>query len=239
MLNVAICDDNPQVLEYYHSLLTECAVESGVEVKFSMYESGEQLLFMLSDCPNDVDIIYLDILMGKMDGLETAKRLREIGCMAHIIFLTTSDEYVFEAFEAEPFYYIVKDEMPVRKFKDIFQKAKDSVKLRENDFIIIASGGTKTKLKLDQILYFEVQNRIITIHTQNGMLDYYSRLEDVEQQLSGKGFVRTHRSYLVNCYYIQKLKRSSLFLTDGTEIPVSGKYTQSVQEEFSKYLLKL
>ena len=194
---------------------------------------------MLSDHPNEVDIIYLDILMGKMNGVETARRLREIGCLAQIIFLTTSDEYVFEAFEVEPFYYIVKDDMTVRKFKEIFLKVKDSVRLKEEDFISVTSNGAKEKLKLDSILYFEVQNRVITVHMRDSEFSYYSRLEEVEELLAERGFVRIHRSYLVNCYYIKKLSRNGLVLNNETELPVSEKYSQNVQQQFSKYLLKI
>lgn len=239
MIKVALCDDNPKIMDYYCSIIQESAAEISAEVKITRYESGEQLLFMLSDTPNEVDLIYLDILMGKMNGIETARRLRELGCMACIIFLTTSDEYVFEAFDTGPFYYIVKDEMPLNKFKDVFHHAVDTMKLKENDFISIAYGGTMVKLKLDQILYFEVRNRLVTVHTGKGSLEYYAKLEDVENILADKGFVRIHRSYLVNCYYIHKLTRTCLNLQDGTELPVSAKYSPGVQQQFSKYLLSI
>jgi len=194
---------------------------------------------MLSDTPNAVDIIYMDILMGKMNGIETVKRLREIGCVATIIYLTTSDEYVFEAFDTEPFYYIVKDEMPVGKFKAVFERAVESLKLKENDFITVAYSGITTKLNLDQIIYFEVQNRIVTVHTAKTNIDYYEKLENVEKSLEDKGFIRIHRSYLVNCYYIQKITRTLMNLKDGTELPISAKYSHSVQQQFSKYLLNI
>lgn len=238
MIRVAICDDNVPTLEYYHTLLKEIALKEDIAVQITRYESGEQILFMLSDNPNSVDVVYLDILMGKMNGVETARRLREIGCLAQIIFLTTSDEYVFEAFDVEPFYYIVKDEISTRKFQDIFLKVIDTIKLKESDFICVTTNGVREKIKLDRVLYFEVKNRIITIHMKDYQLDYYSKLEDIEKILQGKDFIRIHRSYIVNCFYIRKLSRNMLIITDGTELPVSEKYTKDVQQQFSKYLLK-
>lgn len=145
MIKIAICDDNPIVVEYYKALILDSAKENDVDVKITEFISGEQLLFILSDHPNEVDVIYLDILMGKMNGIETARRLRELGCFAQIIFLTTSDEYVFEAFEVEPFYYIVKDEMSNGRFKEIFRKVKDTVRLKEEDFISVTNNGMKRK----------------------------------------------------------------------------------------------
>lgn len=239
MVRTVLCDDNPQVLDYYENLLREAAAENHIEIKINRYESGEQLLFMLSDNPNAADILYLDILMGKLNGIDTARKLREIGCMAQIIYLTTSDEYVFEAFDVEPYYYIVKDDMSVWKFKDIFCRAVDAVQRREEDYIMVTYGATTVKLALDSIYYFEVRNRLVTVHTKDSDIDYYSRLEDVELSLAGRGFARVHRSYLVNCHHIQKLTRSTVLLSDGTELPVSVKYTQDVQDQFSRYLLEL
>lgn len=239
MIKVIVCDDNPQVLDYYETLLTDTAQANGIELKLFRCASGEQLLYRLSNNPNSADIIYLDILMGKMNGLEAARKLREIGCLALIIYLTTSDEYVFEAFDVSPFYYIVKDEMPAKKFKEVFLKAVDAVSNKADDYYIVTFGATTTKIPLDRIQYFEIHNRLMTVHTIDTSIDFYSTLEDVEQTLQGKSFTRIHRSYLVNCHYIQKLTRTLVTLTDGTELPVSAKYTQSVQATFSDYLLKI
>jgi two-component system response regulator LytT len=239
MIRVIICDDNKSILDLYSSILNDTARAAGIETKIVCMESGEQLLFNLSDEPNSADIIYLDILMARMNGIETARKLREIGCMAEIIFLTSSSEYVFQGFDSNPFYYIVKDEMPTKKFKDIFLRAIASARLRADRFITISFGGNTMKLALDKIRYFEVQNRLVTVHTLDNDVSFYSTLEDVEKMLDGKGFVRIHRSYLVNCYYIQRITRTQVYLTKGTELPVSTKYAASVQKKFSDYLIEV
>jgi len=239
MIRVILCDDSKSVLDLYGSMLNEAAKAAGLEVKILCMESGEQLLFNLSDEPNSADIIYLDILMARMNGIETARKLREIGCMAELIFLTSSSEYVFQGFDSNPFYYIVKDEMPAKKFKDIFLRAVAAVHQRADRFITITFGGSTIKLALDRIRYFEVQNRLVTVHTTDSDVSYYSTLEEVEKMLEGKGFVRIHRSYLVNCYYIHRLSRTQVFLTQDTALPVSAKYAAAVQKAFSDYLIQI
>jgi two-component system response regulator LytT len=239
MIRVIICDDNKSILDLYSTMLGDTAKAAKIDAKIICMESGEQLLFNLSDEPNSVDIIYLDILMARMNGIETARKLREIGCMAELIFLTSSSEYVFQGFDSNPFYYIVKDEMPTKKFKDIFLRAVASARLRAERFITISFGGNTMKLALDKIRYFEVQNRLVTVHTLDNDISYYSTLEEIEGMLGGKGFVRIHRSYLVNCYYIQRLTRTQVFLAQGTELPVSAKYAGSVQKMFSDYLIEV
>lgn len=237
MLKVILCDDNPHVLDFYENMMLETAASHHIDIKIARYESGEQLLFNLSDSPNSADIIYLDILMGQTNGIETARKLREIGCKAILIYLTSSNEYVFEAFDSNPFYYIVKDEMPAKKFMDIFLKAADSVELKRSNFIMVTAGGSNIKLSLDRIKYFDIQNRLITAHTTDGNVEYYSTMDELEGQLMGRDFVRVHRSFLANCYYIQRLTRTQLILNDGAVLPVSAKYTDTVKEAFSNYLV--
>lgn len=239
MLNIILCDDNPQALGVYEDMLKKTSVTNHIDTKITLFESGEQLLFNLSDAPNSADIIYLDILMGPTNGIEIARKLRELGFVSILIFLTSSNEYVFESFDSTPYYYIVKDETSEKKFNDIFLKAADSVKLKRTNYIVISIGNTNIKLSIDKIKYFEVRNRIITVHTVNDDFDYYARLDDLEVQMSDRGFARIHRSYLINCYYIHKLSRTQVVLTDGTELPVSAKYTDSVKDAFSNYLISV
>ena len=239
IIRVILCDDNRPILDYYQALLYKTAAEHDIELKIVCLESGEQLLFSLSDDPNSVDVIYLDILMGRMNGTQTAKKLRDIGCTAQIIYLTTSNEYVFEAFDVAPYYYIVKDEMPVKKFQEIFLKVIALVRQRADDFISISMGAATSKVPLDKILYFEIHNRLVTCHVNDSQLDFYASLDDLESALDSKGFIRTHRSYLVNCHHIKKLLRTQLLMSDDTELPIGNKFSHNVQTEFSKYLLQI
>ncbi|MFA6847922.1 MAG: response regulator [Lachnospiraceae bacterium] len=108
MLNVFLCDDNEVLLTRYKKILTAIAKKHDHDVRFSLFTSGESLIFNLADSPNDADIIFLDILMGKVNGIDTARQLRAAGCTAEIIFLTSSDEFVFESFDTSPLHYILK-----------------------------------------------------------------------------------------------------------------------------------
>ncbi|MFT3985961.1 MAG: response regulator, partial [Lachnospiraceae bacterium] len=98
LLTVYLCDDSRETIEKYSDLITRTAQKNQIDIALSVFENGESLIFHLSDTPDLPDIIYLDILMGKLNGIDTAKRLREFGCKAEIIFLTTSEDYVFDSF---------------------------------------------------------------------------------------------------------------------------------------------
>ncbi len=102
MLKIFLCDDDLDARAQYAGLIKKAAKKNKVEITISYFKSGEELLFFLADSPNQADIIYLDILMNKLNGLDTAKRLRELGCSSEIIFLTTSEDYVFDAYDISP-----------------------------------------------------------------------------------------------------------------------------------------
>jgi len=239
MLRVVFCDDNKISMDYYQSLITQASEHNDIDIKVNQFGSPDKLLSYMSKDPNRADIIYLDILFEGMNGIDAARKLREMGCLSVIIFLTVSSGHVFEAFEINPFYYIVKDEVPANKFKDIFFRAAEAASQKKDRFIIISHAGTYLRLSLDEILYFEVFNRQITIHLTENEITYSSRLDDIEKSLDKMGFIRTHRSFLVNCEYVKCITRKKLILTDGTELPVSTKYAKDVLKSFSEFLLQI
>lgn len=237
MLRIALCDDDPTVIQEYAAQLRELCKRHRLEANFFNFNNGEQLLFYLSDSPNLFDVIFLDILMKHTSGIQVARTLRDLHCHSQIIFLTTSEEYVFDSFEALPLSYLVKDTVTQEKLESVFLKAVEKAMEREKSCYVVTSSSVTKSIPLSYISHFEVKNRIITIHYDNQTFDFYSKLDAVEQELASKGFLRTHRSFLVNCAHIDRIEKTDLYLRDGTCIPVSSKHYRDVKENFSKYLI--
>lgn len=235
MLRVAFCDTNKNTMSRYRSLLETAVKDTGEDICFVCFDSSERLLYDLSGDPNSADIIYLDIKANGVNGIGTACRLREIGSSSVIIFLTADRERVFEAFEANPFYYIVKKDISEKSFTDIFFKAVDAAKKNNERFLVIPYAGTVTKLSYEEIRYFEVANRRVTAHTDSSTYIFYSSLDEVENTLHSRNFLRIHRSYLVNCRYLRRLARTEATLVDGGVLPVSTKYYAKVRRTFQEY----
>ena len=127
--------------------------------------------------------------------------------------------------------------MTLEKLEAVFLQAVQKAVRNEEACYIAATSSVTKSIPLSHILYFEIRNRIITIHHDGQSFDCYEKLDTVERELSSKGFLRTHRSFLVNCAYIDCLKKSNLFLRDGTCIPVSSKHYRDMKEKFSNYLI--
>ncbi|WP_312442813.1 LytR/AlgR family response regulator transcription factor [Lacrimispora sp.] len=234
-----MCDDDPEARAQYARLIKKVAKKNKVEITISYFNSGEELLFYLADSPNQADIIYLDILMNNLNGLDTAKRLRELECNSEIIFLTISEDYVFDAYDISPIHYLMKSNITTAKFEEVFIRATTLVSKKENDMFLCESGKNNIRkvIPFKEISFFEIWKRIVTVHYNGGeSFDFYSTMEQLENQLLHKGFIRIHRSYIVNMSYISQFQQNTLFLKTGENIPIGATYMKQMKQVFIDYI---
>lgn len=238
MIKIYLCDDSKKVLEKYLQIITNIAEKNNIDINMLTFHSGEALLFHLEDEPNDADIIYLDIIMEKLNGMETAKRLRSAGCKAEIIFLTYSDDYIFEAFDVGAVQYIIKEGVTVEKFEEVFLRAVSLVDKKEKEMFAFEFGNVKKVVPIQDISYFDIWKRVVTVHFGTETSKFYGSMEQLENQFSSKGFARVHRSYMVNLSYIYQFKSHNIVLRTGEIIPVGVTYMKPLQKTFSDYISK-
>lgn len=241
MTNIYLCDDNEVLLNRYKQQIIDLAVKHSVEYCITTFTSGEQLLFHLSENPNDADIIYLDIVMGRMDGLETAKKLRENGFCGEIVFLTSSEEHVFDSFDANPLYYILKDTSREQsKFEESFLRGISLTAKKTAEVFICANRNQTKQIPLHLISYFEIQSRIVTVNYDGGKtFEFYSSMENLLSRLNVRRFIRCHRSYVISLKYIDTIEAKDLILTTGTIIPIGSTYIKDLKLAFSKSLSEI
>ena len=237
MISVYLCDDNPVLLEKYQKILLKTAEKHNIRIKTKLFHHGEQLLFDLSEAPNEADIIYLDILMEPLNGIEAAKKLRNLGCRAEIIFLTSSEQYVFDSFEVSPMYYLLKEDTTVSKFEEIFLRAIGLLNKKQKEVFVCESGSVVKQIPLDSISYFEIKNRVVTVHFEGGEFDFYSSMERLENELKDRSFTRTHRSFMINLKYVDRIEKDEITLVTGERIPLGTTYAKAIKLAFSKHLV--
>lgn len=236
MLTVFLCDDHEETLSQYANLIENIAKKHDEKITISSFNSGESLLFHLTEEPDRADIIYLDILMGKTSGMDAARRLREIKCKAEIIFLTASEDFVYEAYDVAPVQYLLKSATPDERFEQVFLRAAALAQEKETDMFVCESGNIQKVIPIKDITFFEIWKRVVTLHYGKETMDFYSSMEQLENQLSGKGFVRVHRSYIVHLSYIAKFQPDSLCLKTGESIPIGVTYIKPVKKTFADYI---
>lgn len=229
VLSVAVCDD--EILECCSMAgkIRGILEEMKIPCTLRQFHSGQELLRAVED----FDIIFLDILMKDLDGMRTARLFRERESDKILIFVSSSREYVFEAYDVEAFQYLLK---PVDggKLKRVLQRAVLKLEKRPQEFIIINKERQSKKLFLDNILYFEIRGRRIDVHGADGIFTYYGQIGTLEGQLCRKGFFRCHKSYLINLKYVDGYNRQEAILGNGEKIVIAKRR----YEDFCRTILE-
>ena len=233
-MRIAICDDEKNIRE----LIANKVVKQYPDAEIIFFQSGEELLLV----DESIDILFLDIQMSGIDGMETARELRKKDKRVILVFVTAVEEYVFQAFDVGAFNYIVKP-IDDGKFSDVLHRAVDewssqniNEKEPEERYVLINNSGVHTKVILDEIVYAEVFNRKVVIHKLDGEIEYYGKMSDLES-LAGDSFFRPHRAYLINFKYVEKYDATTIYLERGTALMAKQNYPEFVKK-YMKYIQK-
>ncbi len=228
-MRVFICIPDSMERAFCRKRIDTLAKIDGIELTINEINTTEitDSYFDLVDF-DDADLIYIGV-NSTFNGIGIAKSIRQSGVNAVIIFFTRFKEAVFDAFDVEALHYLVNGKTSAAKFDEVFRKAVSRAESRIQASIILNCAGEQRKIIISQIYYFEVFNRIVTVYYRGGTFEFYSTLSKLEDSLARRGFVRVHRAYLVSERYIANLNRKEITLTNGTTIPVGGKYINNIQ----------
>ncbi len=231
MLRIAICDDEKNVCDYIEKRVNTYLAKIDEEGSIETFYDSAPLLKRCRENPSDFDIIFLDIKMKTVNGVECAKLLRETGVESLIVFVTSSAEYVFSGYEVKAFRYILKTDL-VNSFDRIFGECLSELRKKVVSFYTVKTASSVKNISLDDILYFESDKRVILIHTRNSEISFYGKLDVIEKELKDKDFIRTHQSFLVNALKIKSVSKDNVELTSGEVLPVSKSRAASVKEAY-------
>lgn len=187
MLWIAVCDDEVIECSKLAGKIRKILEEMNVSCTIRQFYSGRELLRSLET----FDLIFLDIIMGGLDGMRTAQLVRERAFDKLLVFISASRDYVFDAYDVEAFQYLLKP-IEDKKLKKVLQKAIQKTERRSPAFILVSVERQKRKLFLDEIYYFEIRGRMIDVHGTGGVFSYYGQIGLLETELEGKGFFRCH-----------------------------------------------
>lgn len=232
MVKVAFCDDEAKILEDL-SVKIKSEFEN-LSCKIDLYttENSIELLEYLKNYP--VDILFLDIDMPTISGMEIAQTLLNSEIKTLLVFVTGQDALVYKSFKYHPFGFIRKtyfdEEISgvVKSLVEEMQKSSDTFLFKTNDGF--------NRIKLRDILYFESESNYINLHTKESVYKFRSTVSAIEKELSNKGFIRTHKGFLVNQEHIFSVKSEDVVLSNNVVLPIGRTNRDVIKARIMRYM---
>ncbi|MGF7141837.1 DNA-binding LytR/AlgR family response regulator [Anaerotaenia torta] len=215
MILIGICDGDTAVRVMLSNFIKRYKNETGLNVQVLSYDNGEKLL---RHYPFEMDLIFLEIPFTKMNGIEIARRIREVDAHVGIVFLTTVLNHVLEAYEVRADNYLIK---PLRYSRFLKEVEQARTRRGQNRFFIETNDNGVYKIYTKSICYIETEEHNTRIHTEADSILSYKRMKEHEQTLFEQYFVRCHTGFIVNLLFFEKIEQNNLILLSGERIPVS------------------
>ena len=225
-VTIAICDDTKECRE---NVISCCEEYFNNEAEILCFSSGEDLLAS----SDEYDILFLDIEMAKIDGIEVKEQLEAKETDTRIIFLTSHEERVLEAFGKNVIAFLKKPLL-----WNEFKKTMDKISIYEKEDVVeIDCDGESVMLPVSYIRYVEAQDKYTKISVKNDKLVLRKTMKEWEELLPEDEFCRVNRSYLINLDLIEKDK-DEIIIEEGKLIKISRKYKKDIMEKYKNYLRK-
>ena len=233
MLHILICDDEPEFAALLKAKITGLPTYSRRRMSIECVTDPKSITVQMI---RRMDLIFLDIDMGDVNGLGLARKLREIRKSSVLIFVTNYGEYAAEGYEVNAFRFLPKLRID-EKLPDYFEKAL-AVCQNHTRTLTLVCEGEKTALAIDTIIYVETSSGLLLFHlddTERPLRKSRMTMRRLEEMLTDEGFLRIHSSYLVNMAYIQRILSSGVTLRGGQFLMVSQHNYPEIKRKYLEW----
>ena len=230
MIKIAIIDDIYMFCNELQNMLEQILKQLNEEMEIYTFRSGEEFLDFYQKKDSNIELIFLDIEMPEMNGISVSSVLREIerDNAIQIIYISAKEKYAMRLFQYRPFDFLLKPvsqpilQECVERYLQIFQTNKQ--------FFRYMHERQQKCIEISRIVYFESHGRMINMHTTDETCSFYSKLDDVSENVPERRFLRIHHSILVNLTYISEFRFDSVTLVDNSTLPISRGYQKNVRD---------
>ncbi|MCX7714499.1 MAG: LytTR family DNA-binding domain-containing protein [Clostridia bacterium] len=233
MMKIAICDDENYYINLFENWIDDLK-QLYSPLEYDVFSSGEELIRAYDKTSKPYNVIFLDVEMGKMNGIETAKKIRKLDKSVIIVFVTSHEQYVFDSFEAKPFRYLTKP-VAFDNFKKTFHAAYNELHTQNKVFTFSYKFNTFTVYYHD-ILYFESSKREVIVHCLNDEYRFYGKIRDLQENIDDDRFFLVHNSYFVNMEFVNEFNYKFIRLHNGTILPISDSRRKDVRKQYFDFL---
>ncbi len=232
MITAAVCDDEESILTYMSEKIRS---EFGsLNVEADLFSASDPFLLLEKVKTEPPEVLFLDIDMPKLGGMEIARYITENDIRTLLVFVTSHDALVYKSFQYRPFAFVRKscfdDEIGdvVQRIKAELQKSGDSFSFK--------TGSGLFCIKLCEIMYFESDGNYIELHSTNDTYKFRGTIASVESELTGKSFIRIHKGFIVNLRHVFALHGDDLELDSGERLPVGRSNKDNVKRALMRYM---
>lgn len=232
MRHIALCDDDERDRRALMKLLPQLpGFRRSNDLRFSEYAGGEKLLSGIREKKDVFDLIFLDIFMPGLSGMETAREIRALGIDTPIVFLTTSPDFALESYDVNAVDYLLKP-VDAEKLQRVLSRLPQQ---ETGPHLSIRSGKRVVNIMSEHILYIESDRNKLTIHTATDTFYQYGKLDDLEKQLPQDCFLRCHKSFLVNMNHIYAAE-DQFRMDNGEIVPIKVRERRAIREAYFRYI---
>lgn len=235
-MRIAVCDDNRQVLLSVLSQLASYQEQRHTEFFCQSFENAIDLLASMEH--ESYDLLFLDVLMPGLDGIQAAHEIRRKNEDIKIVFLTSSPEYAVESYSVHATNYLLKPATEKRLFPILDQVA--DLMRKPEEALVIRTQARVSRLPYNKIEYVEVMAKTLYFHLTDGNTQKVrASLSDYEPTLLARpGFCKIHRSYLANLSWVTEVHQGELLTASGRHVPIARSAYQQVRTAYTEFLFK-
>lgn len=235
-IHAAICDDDRSFGILLKKYISEYFQDSAISVTLDVFSDSEALFLALRQKVS-YQILFLDIDMPGLNGIDLAKRVRHLKHTPYFIFVSGVETMVFQSFTVNPFWFVRK-RLWKKELKEALASLKKELLDHENHLISLTVGTSIYKIDILSLLYVECTDKVLHFHYPfpENNLDIKYKLSDLEELLAPMGFIRVHKGYLVNYRCIFNIDRSGILLDNGELIPVSKYRLQEIKQLYGSLI---
>lgn len=234
VIKAAICEDSELDRDMFKKIISFFLTDKGLVYDIVLYDNGRDLVLGHKNHP--FDIIFLDILMDDIDGIETGKLIREMDNSVEIVYCTSSKEFAIDAYDVHAMAYLLKpyETLRIQAVVDYYLQKHPQ---NNRNFIEVKSKRKPLIISYKDIIYIESDNKVVYIYTTTqGAVKVYSKLDALENELSDNRFLRCHQSYLINLQYVIRVVDSDFIMTDDQIIPIRKSGRKLIVKKYEDYL---
>ncbi|WP_294390562.1 LytTR family DNA-binding domain-containing protein [uncultured Clostridium sp.] len=234
-MKIAICEDQAVQVNLLNNKIKKWANDYDIEVTINNFTTAESFLFEWEDY-DKYDIIFLDIKLGKISGVELSNIIREKNKNVDIVFVTGFFKYALHGYKVGALQYLMK---PI-KISDLYfclNKTQERISNKNDKYMMILETPKKyIKLNCNEIHYCIMFSPYIDIHTSSEKITVRKKISELEREIPSKYFIRCHRSYIVNLKYVKSITKDSVVLESGIRIPISRGRYKDINDTFINYI---